>query len=68
MAEERILPPFPDKIVTAGIKEDAIRFLIELRLPSQIAVNNLVRWGQVAGVPIRADDRARVRKTSGRGA
>lgn len=68
MAEERILPPFPDELVTAGVKEDAIRFLLELALPSQIAVNHLVRWGEVAGVPINADDRERVRKTSGRGA
>lgn len=68
MAEERILPPFPDRLVTAGVKEDAIRFLLELRLPSQIAANHLVRWGQVAGVPITADDRARLRKNSGRGA
>ncbi len=66
MAEERILAPFPDELVTAGVKEDAIRFLLELALPSRIAANHLVRWGMVSGVSIGVDDIARVRMDRGR--
>ena len=61
MAKERILPPFPDELITAGIKEDAIRFLLELRLPSRIAANHLTRWGEVAGVNVTKDDINRIR-------
>lgn len=60
MAEERILAPFPDELVTGGVKEDAIRFLLELALPSRIAASHLTRWGAVAGVTITPADIRRV--------
>ena len=65
MAEERILPPFPDELVTAAIKEDAIRFLLELGLPGRIAAAHLTRWGAMTDVSISGNDFRRVR--SGRG-
>jgi hypothetical protein len=61
MAEERILPPFPDELVTGGRKEDAILFLLELELPGRIAASHLTRWGAVSGVNVTADDIARIR-------
>lgn len=61
MAEERILPPFPDELVTGGRKQDAIFFLLELRLPGRIAAVHLSRWGEVADVPITPDDIERLR-------
>ncbi len=61
MPEERILPPFPDELVTAAIKEDAIRFLLELRLPSRIAAGHLKRWGTMTEVTITNSDIRRVR-------
>jgi len=56
MPEERILPPFPDVIVTGGSRQDAIQFLMDLRLPSRIARAHLVRWGEVAGVVVTPSD------------
>lgn len=61
MAEERILPPFPDELVTNGRKQDAIAFLLELELPGRIAASHLTRWGAVAGVVVSGDDIARLR-------
>lgn len=61
MPEERILAPFPDTLVTAGVKEDAIRFLLDLGVPSRIASSHLTRWGEVAGVEITKADIRRVR-------
>ena len=61
MTEERILAPFPDELVTRGSKEDAIRFLLDLGLPSRIAASHLSRWGAVADVTITAADIRRVR-------
>lgn len=61
MPEERILPPFPDKLVTDGRKVDAILFLLELELPGRIAASHLTRWGAVTGVDVTADDVARLR-------
>jgi len=61
MPEERILAPFPDELVTRAIKEDAIRFLLDLGLPSRIAASHLTRWGAVAGVTITTADIRRVR-------
>lgn len=61
MPEERILAPFPDELVTAGVKEDAIRFLLDLGVPSRIAASHLTRWGAVAGVEITKADIRRVR-------
>lgn len=65
MAEERILPPFPDALVTDAIKEDAIRFLLELELPSRIARAHLTRWGLMTETTITAVDFARVRFAPG---
>ena len=62
MPEERILPPFPDELVTAAIKEDAIRFLLELGLPSRIASSHLKRWGTMTDVLITKADIVRVRR------
>lgn len=62
MSEERILPPFPDELVTAAIKEDAIRFLLELELPSRIAGAHLTRWGAMTDVTIGPNDILRVRR------
>lgn len=67
MAEERILPPFPDELVTAAIKEDAIRFLLELGLPSRIAAGHLLRWGAMTDVTITKTDIRRVRPDRGGG-
>ena len=61
MPEERILPPFDDELVTGGRKEDAILFLLELRLPARIAASHLSRWGEVSGVTVTVSDIARVR-------
>lgn len=61
MPEERILAPFPDELVTRAIKEDAIRFLLDLGLPSRIAASHLTRWGAVADVTITPTDIRRVR-------
>ena len=65
MAEERILPPFPDELVTAAIKEDAIRFLLELELPSRIAASHLQRFGEMTEVTITKADIFRVRRDRG---
>ncbi len=65
MAEERILPPFPDELVLAAIKEDAIRFLLDLGLPSRIASSHLKRWGTMTAVPITKTDIGRVRRDLG---
>ena len=65
MAEERILPPFPDELVTGAIKEDAIRFLLELGLPSRLAASHLTRWGLMTEVTINKADIARVRRDRG---
>ena len=66
MAEERILPPFPDELVTGGNKQDAILFLLELGLPGRIAASHLSRWGEVTGVTLFAEDIARIRRGLGR--
>lgn len=60
MPEERILPPFPDALVTSPVKEDAIRFLLELRLPGRIGRAHLVRWGEMTGVELTTFDFSRV--------
>ena len=65
MAEERILPPFPDELVTGAIKEDAIRFLLELGLPSRLARSHLTRWGLMTEVTINKADIDRVRRDRG---
>lgn len=65
MAEERILPPFPDELVDAAIKEDAIRFLLELGLPSRIAASHLKRFGVMTEVTITNTDIGRVRRDRG---
>ena len=61
MPEERILPPFPDELVTAAIKEDAIRFLVKLGLPSRLARSHLTRWGLMTETTITKADFDRIR-------
>ena len=60
MAEERILPPFPDELITGKNKEGAIRLLLDLELPTGIAQRHLRRFGDVAAVAIGTGDLRRV--------
>lgn len=66
MAEERLLPPFPDELVTGAIKEDAIRFLLGLGLPSRLARFHLNRWGLMTETTITKGDFDRVRRATRR--
>jgi hypothetical protein len=59
--EERILPPFPDALVSPNRKEDVIRWLLAHDIPGRYAANHLQRWGQVTGVEITPAEFGRVR-------
>lgn len=60
MAEERILPPFPDELVLRGDREEAIAFLLDLELPSGIAQRHLKRFADVAKLELVTGDLLRV--------
>jgi hypothetical protein len=61
--EERILPPFPDELVSPNRKEDVIQFLMLSAIPGRFAARHLQRWGQMVGVEISAAEFGRVRGT-----
>jgi hypothetical protein len=46
------LPPFPDELLFADRKNDAIAFLRRLGLPYWIASAHLGRWAAVVGVEL----------------
>lgn len=56
MAEERILPPFPDELVERPRKEAVLEFLSDLQLPRRIARVHLKRWSDVTGIAVTESD------------
>ncbi len=61
MAEQR-LPPFPDDLVERRSLDEAIGFLIGLRLPSRFAAHHLRRYALTTGLEVRREHFERVRQ------
>lgn len=61
MPEDRILPPFPDDMITHPDKSATIAYLRGLGLPSRIASKHLGRWGKMTETEITPRDYRAVR-------
>jgi len=62
MPEERRLAPFADELLELRMKDRAIQFLEDLRLPSRISAAHLTRWARYVGAELTPADYARVRQ------
>jgi hypothetical protein len=55
-------PPWPDELLDAARKDDAIKWLLQHGVPSRIAAAALQRWGAYVGAELTGADYKRVRR------